>query len=140
MPDPKVRRKAREKAVQFLFGLAFTQYDWPDALEGFWEMNPARATVRRYAEFLIQGVCGNQAVLDEAISEAIENWNPGRVGVIERSVIRVALFEMRFAQDVPASVAINEAIEITKLFGAEDAPRFVNGVLDRLKRTEVPEE
>lgn len=135
MPNPRVRRKARERAVQFLFSLAFTQFDWHDALEGFWQMNPARPAIRLYAERLISGVSESLTELDAAISSALENWNPERVGHVERAVLRVALFEMRYVEDVPTSVAINEAIEIVKLYGAEDAPRFVNGVLDRLKKT-----
>lgn len=139
MPDPRVRRKARERAVQFLFSLAFTQYDWRDAIEGFWEMNPARPTIRQYAERLISGISESLPELDSAIASALENWSPERVGHVERAVLRVALFEMRYVDDVPVSVAINEAIEIVKLYGADDAPRFVNGVLDRLKKANVAE-
>lgn len=138
MPDPRMRRKARERAVQFLFSLAFTQYDWHDALDGFWEMNPTRPSIRRYAERLIRGVSEFLMELDAEIAAALENWNPERVGNVERAALRVALFEMRHVEDVPPSVAINESIEIVKLYGAEDAPRFVNGVLDRLKRVDQP--
>jgi N utilization substance protein B len=132
--NPKVKRLARERAVQFLFGLEFTQYDWAAALDGFWEENNARPTVRQYADRLIQGVCDAREDLDAEIVASVENWTPDRVGRIEASIIRVALYEMRYMPDVPNSVAINEAIEVTKRFGAEEAPRFVNGVLDRLRR------
>lgn len=134
MANPKVKRLARERAVQFLFGLEFTQYEWAAALDGFWEENNARPTVRQYADRLIQGVCDARDDLDTEIIASVENWSPDRVGRIELSIIRVALYEMRHMPDVPNSVAINEAIEVTKRFGSEEAPRFVNGVLDRLRR------
>ena len=131
--NPRLRRRARECAVQFLFGLDMTEYVSSDALEGFWEMNPTRPGAKDYADALIQGVADHLAELDEAIAGALENWTPDRVGGVERNVLRVALFEMRHMDDVPDAVAINEAVEIAKRFGADDAPRFVNGVLDRLK-------
>lgn len=133
MPDPRIRRKARERALQFLFGLDFTNNPWEPAAAAFWEFEPTRASVRQYAMTLIRGVCEQREALDEAIAGAIEKWAPERVGRIERNIIRIALYEMRNAEDVPPPVAINEAIELAKTFGAEDAPRFVNGILDRLR-------
>ncbi len=72
--------------------------------------------------------------LDEEIAGSLDNWTPDRIGYVERAVLRIALYEMRHCDDVPDSVAINEALEVTKIFGTEDAPKFINGVLDRLKR------
>ncbi len=132
MVSPQARRIARERATQFLFGLEFTGEDWEGALEAFFEGQPVRPGAKAYATELIRGVQEHLPELDEAINSALENWAPERVGRIERSVLRVALFEMRFADDVPTSVAINEAIEVAKRFADENAPRFINGVLDRL--------
>lgn len=137
MPDPRIRRKARERALQFLFGLDFTNSPWEPAAALFWEIEQTRPSVRHYAMTLIRGVCGNRDALDEAILGALQNWTADRVGRIERNIIRIALYEMRHAEDVPAPVAINEAIELAKAFGSEDAPRFVNGVLDRLRTTDL---
>lgn len=134
MLDPKTRRRARERALQFLYGLGFTGYPWEEALPPFWEMNPTRGNARLYAEQLIRGVCTRQDELDQEIAGAVENWRMDRVGHVERAALRIALFEMRHVSDVPASVAINEAIEIVKSYAADEAPRFVNGVLDRLKK------
>ena len=133
MPAPKVRRRARERALQFLFGLEFTRAPWHEALDGFWRMRPSRPSVKRYAQRLIRGVCEGRDALDAQVAEALERWSPGRVGRVERNILRVALYEMRHQEDVPVNVAINEAIEIAKVYGADEAPRFVNGVLDRLK-------
>ena len=133
--SPKMRRRARECAVQFLFGLDFTGYDWRAALDGFWESNPSRPGVKRYAKRLIRGVIEHSDELDEAIAQALEHWSPDRVARVEHNVLRVAVFEMLHCEDVPDSVAINEAIEVAKRFGADDAARFVNGVLDRAMKS-----
>jgi len=133
VPEFGGRSKARERALQFLFGLDFTCYAWQHALEGFWIMAPSRPTVRKYAHALIRGVCMNREALDADIDSALQHWAPERVGRVERNILRVALFEMRHAPDVPGAVAIDEAIELAKTFGTDDAPRFVNGVLDRLR-------
>lgn len=133
MQGPQGRRRARERAVQFLFGLDFTEYEWRRAIGTFWETNPVRPAVQHYAEQLIRGVVEHRAELDEAIAAALENWAPGRLGRVERNVLRVALYEMRYADNVPPAVAINEAIEVAKRYCAPDSARFINGVLDRIK-------
>lgn len=132
MPDPRVRRKARERALQFLFGLDFSNYNWDDAIQFFWDTELTRPSVKAYAMTLIQGVSDRREDLDDEIDRAIDRWSPDRVGRIERNVLRIALYEMRYQDDVPAPVAINEAIELAKNFGSNEAPRFVNGVLDKL--------
>ncbi|GMU93966.1 MAG: hypothetical protein AMXMBFR4_30240 [Candidatus Hydrogenedentota bacterium] len=131
--SPEIRRRARERAMQFLFGIDFTSYEWRDAIERFWRDNPSKNSVRSYADSLIQGVMDHRAELDERISSALDKWAPDRVGRVERNVLRIALFEMCYKGDVPRAVAINEAIEVAKQYGADDAGRFVNGVLDRIK-------
>ena len=128
------RKEAREKALRYLYGLEFTQYDWMAGLEEYWAAEEAPSAVRTYAEALIEGVATHREKLDATIADALDNWTPDRVGVIERTAIRIALFEMTRMPNVPAAVAINEAINLVKEYGAEDAPRFVNGVLDRLRK------
>ncbi len=131
--SPQVRRRARERAVQFLFGLDFTSYDWREVIADFWRVNPSRPGVRDYAEKLIAGVIDQRADLDNAIVATLETWSPDRIGRVERNVLRVAAWEMLYAGDVPRNVAINEAIEVAKRFGTDDAPRFINGILDKIQ-------
>ena len=133
MPDPRVGRRARERALQILFGLDFTRASWEEAVAGYWSAHPARASVKEYAESVVRGVCENIEELDRDINQVLQNWTPERVGRVERTVLRIALYEMRYVADVPVKVAINEAIEIAKRYGWDEAPRFINGVLDRLK-------
>ncbi len=134
MESPRIRRLARERALQYLFGLDITKDEWTDGLEDFWANTPAKPGVRNYAEKLIEGVARNQTDLDTQISKSLRDWTPERIGGIERAIIRVALFEMIHCSDVPAGVAINEAIEVAKRYGGDEAPRFVNGILDEMRK------
>ena len=137
----KSRRSGRECAVQFLYGLDFTEYDWESALDDFWasmtgipgDCAAVGEEARAYAAGLIEGIMLHRDALDAEITGALANWAPERVGRIERNILRVALFELRHAPGVPEKAVINEAIEIAKRFGNDEAPRFINGVLDRLK-------
>lgn len=133
MISPKIRRKARERALEYLFGLEFTGNDWKDGLARFWEKHETNAPVREYAQTLIEGVAERKDALDGQIRAALTNWNWERIDPVERSVLRIALYEMTCRNDVPAAVAINEAIEIARMYGSDESPRFINGVLDRLK-------
>ena len=136
MVNPRTRRRGRERAMQFLHGLEFTQAASHESMDAFWEAFPAKPGAREYAEFLIGGVRKHRQTLDEGIDSALRNWSPERVGRVERNILRVALYEMAYEGDVPNKVAINEAIEIAKVYGSDEAPRFINGILDRLKEFE----
>ncbi len=86
---------------------------------------------RALVEQLIRGIYQHRAELDQMVSAASKNWRVERMAVVDRNVIRLALYEIKFCADVPVAVAINEAIELTKQFGSAEAPAFVNGLLDR---------
>ena len=95
-----------------------------------------------YALGLIRGVQEYQAAIDERLEGASENWALSRMPIVDRSILRLAVYEMFQREDVPVSVSINEAVELAKAFGGEDdSPRFVNGVLGRIARSmaEAPE-
>ena len=91
--------------------------------------------MREYAKKLIKGVLEHAEELDGYINSALTNWAPERVGKIERNILRVALYEIAYTDDVPFKVAINEAIEIAKGYGTDDSPGFINAVLDKLRST-----
>ena len=104
-------------------------------MEHFWETFDTKIPVREYAKKLIKGVTFNQDDIDGHINGALTNWTPDRVGKIERNILRVAIFEIAYTDDVPVKVAMNEAIEIAKAYGTDESAGFVNAVLDRLKST-----
>lgn len=121
---------ARERAMQFLFSINMTNYDWEEVLDDFWETNPSRPNVRKYGNYLIQGVSRNIGKLEDALIPALKGWRPERVGRVEWAILLVASFEILFAEDVPGRVAIDEAIELAKRYAPPEAATFINGVLD----------
>jgi len=130
-----VRRRARERALQFLFEVDMSGARWEEVLPTFWSIHPSRPTVRSYADELIEGTLVHLARIDEQLANALDNWSLDRVAAVERNVLRVAAFEMIMRGDVPARVIINEAVEVAKKFADDSSGKFVNGVLDKLMRT-----
>ena len=97
-----------------------------------WEDRVADGPGRRFAEEIVRGVAENLPAIDQVIAEAGSNWDIGRMGGLERSTLRMGAYEILFCDDVPAAVAINEAIDITRYFGLRESARFVNGILDSI--------
>lgn len=130
------RRQAREWAVQFLFQTEFNPEKLDQALDDFW--NDAEKTPqgrdRNYVNDVIRGVIDQQFKIDRTLKRYTENWDVERLGVLDRTVLRVAVYEMLFRDDVPPVVSINEAIEIAKAYSGQKSARFVNGVLDRVQK------
>ena len=93
---------------------------------------PEEIEARAFAERLVAGVVEHRGIIDERISSASRNWRVERMGRVDRNVLRLAVYEMTLGRDVPPKVALNEAIEIAKRYGAQETPAFVNGVLDRV--------
>jgi N utilization substance protein B len=153
-----IRRDARERAVQFLF-----QWDVnpPDdleaALSAFWDSRrgtvdeevpaepgkepPTEAAppsadelaIRLFADPLIRGTIEQRTEVDALIQKVAKNWDIRRMAIVDRNVLRLAIFEMLHRTDIPPVVAINEAIEIAKRFSTEDSGKFVNGILDKIR-------
>ena len=132
------RRDARECAVQFLFQGDFNpdchKSDIDDALRLFWEDRAVAADVRTFATELIQGAIAHQAQIDELICKHTEHWELNRVAAVDRNVLRLAIYEMLHRPDVPPVVSINEAVDIAKKFSTAESGKFVNGILDRVRK------
>ncbi len=134
-----LRRQARELTVQFLFQSDFVKHDrLESALLAFWTITESyeaiKPAVKSFALGLIKGVVENMPQLDKKISELADNWDFDRLALVDRNVLRLALYEMLFRPEIPPVVSINEAIEVAKKFGSEDSGKFVNGILDRAKK------
>jgi N utilization substance protein B len=132
------RRKARELAVQLLYQHDLAKTDPEEAMRLFWEYYPADMDVREFCTQLVLGTLDRLTVIDELLSEASENWSLNRMSVVDRNILRLATYELVDRPDIPPSVSINEAIEIAKKYSSPDAAVFINGVLDRVKRTVYP--
>jgi N utilization substance protein B len=139
------RRKAREQALQLLF-----QQDSSQGKILFNESNilnpPAAKAVKDFVDCLVQGVTRYLSEIDSLIRKHAEHWSLERMALVDRNVLRIAVFELLYLDDIPAKVTLNEAIEVAKRYGDESSSSFINGILDRIlaeeekllaKKTEV---
>ena len=128
------RRQTREWIIQFLFQLDFNPEPVDIALKDFWEGKDPIEREKTYAEEIIKGVVQHKDELDDRLSQYAKRWDSERMGAVDRTVMRVALFEMLHREDVPPVVSINEAVHFAKDFSSFQSGRFVNGVLDRIRK------
>ena len=131
---PAARRRARECAVQALYSWQVSKNDIADVELQFLAEQDVKDVDIAYFRELLSGVAVNAASLD-ALMAPVLSRQLDELGQVERAVLRIALFELSKREDVPYKVAINEAIELAKTFGAEDSHKFVNGVLDKVAPT-----
>lgn len=128
------RRKTREKIIQFLFQTDFNPEPIEQALLDFWSQNKLSKKEMIFAEKMINGVLEKKEFLDTKLSIYLKNWNSDRLGSIDRVVLRLALYEMMFCDDIPPIVAINEAVHFAKDLSSFQSGRFVNGILDKIRK------
>src|SRR5262245_3131201 len=128
------RRRAREAAVQYHFWRDLQRGEGPDKIDEFWEFCPAPERVREFAQPLIEGMVAHLSDIDERIRRYCENYEFRRISAVDRNVLRLAIYEMLYRGDIPPVVSINEAIELAKAYGGTDSGRFVNGILDRIRK------
>ncbi len=124
---------ARQAAVQFHFWRDVQGGGAPEKMDEFWQFCPAKPNVREFAQPLIDGMVAHLPEIDERIARYCDNYEFRRISPVDRNVLRLAIFEMLYRDDIPPVVSINEAIELAKTFGGNDSGRFVNGILDRVK-------
>ncbi len=129
------RHQARERALQVLF-----QYDihgksgfW---LEEFWKSIKADEDTRAFAERIVSGVVERKQEIDAILAKYAVNWKVSRMPIVDRNILRAGLSEFFWMDDVPAKVTLDEAVELAKSFGDEEASKFVNGVLDKVLTSE----
>jgi N utilization substance protein B len=128
------RRKAREAAVQYHFWRDLQHGETPQVIGEFWDFLPVKTSVREFAQPLIEGMVEHLPEIDERICRYCENYEFRRIAPVDRNVLRLAIYEMLYREDIPPVVSINEAIELAKTFGGPDSGRFVNGILDRVRK------
>jgi N utilization substance protein B len=136
----KARRRARAVALQTLFEVDMTTHDPSQVLRQRlqdWNLDQNGA---EFAGHLVQGALENLPHLDLTIQEIAPEWPLDQMAPIDRNILRIAIFEMTFDPDIPIKVAINEAVELAKLFGSESSRRFVNGALGTLASKQMANE
>jgi N utilization substance protein B len=126
------RRRARHQALHILYQREITEQPLNRILsEGTFSVEDGDPA--EYCRDIILGVEAHQSRIDRLIEETSSNWTLSRMPLVDRNILRLAVFEMLYRdEDVPDSVAINEAVEMAKVYGGEDSSKFVNGVLGRL--------
>jgi transcription antitermination protein NusB len=154
-----IRHEAREWALQFLFQSEFNRTESLDeGFKLFWEHQteeafasatgkelPApselagrearmRAKARQFAEELARGVIAHHQEIDPLIARYAENWEIDRMGAVDRNAMRIAVYEMLYRNDIPPVVSINEAVDLAKAYSSIESGKFVNGILDRIRK------
>ena len=129
------RRKAREDALQILYQLDLNHDLTPAAGLRHFQAFFAKDGVAldEFTQRLVTGVTENLKAIDTTIINVSEHWRPDRMAVVDRNILRLGVFELEHCDDIPATVSINEMIEVAKQFGSENSAAFINGILDRVK-------
>ncbi|HEY9432442.1 MAG TPA: transcription antitermination factor NusB [Blastocatellia bacterium] len=129
------RRRARECALQMLFSYDVTHSSVEELIETYWgEMAEAAEDVRGFANELVTGTISHLGEIDELIRLRTEHWRITRMAIVDRNLLRLAIFEFLYQPTTPMTVAINEALEIARRFSTHEATQFINGILDAIKR------
>ena len=137
-----LRRKSREIALQFLFGHDFQERSCDTEalqaeLDEFCACFDANKKALAYASRLILGICEHLPAIDTLIAAHSHNWRVERMSLVDLNILRIAAFEMEHVADAPATVAINEALEIAKRYAEPDSVGFINGILDAMQKKTV---
>ena len=138
-PAPESRHRAREAAIQMLYQWEVGRVSVHEVLTTFWthppEGTPLSEDLRAFATSLARGTVEHVGEIDPLIADAAEHWRIERMNVLDRLILRLAVYEFQHETDTPGKVIINEALELARSFSADDSVRFINGILDAIRRT-----
>ncbi len=129
------RRRSRELAIKVLFHLDFSRDDPAIAFDLICNNFGASEDVKPFSKELVFGVCIHIKELDDLVAKASQNWRLERIAKVDRSILRLALYELLYRDDIPPKVSINEAVDLGKKFSSEESGAFINGVLDKIYNT-----
>ena len=128
------RRKAREEALQILFQTEFNDNSLEDILRQFWKNKKADKETREFSRTLVENVLRHKEKIDLFIQSVSENWRVSRMAVIDLCILRIAVCELIFDEDLAPAIVMNEAIEIAKKYSGTKAANFINGILDAVNK------
>ena len=132
------RRQGRVLALQIMYQRDAGQAPLEEVLSVFWAENrTVDDMVRHFAEELVRGAAERQEALDGMIEGYAAHWSTGRLAMVDRNILRLAVFELLHRDDIPPKVTINEAVELAKKYGDLDSSKFVNGILDKIHKLDV---
>ena len=128
------RRKAREETLRILYRLEFNNRPLEETIDQYWENKRAHKVTREYSTWLVSGIISHQKMIDTFIQQVSEHWRISRMALIDRNIIRIAVFELLYEENIAPAIIINEAIEIAKMYSGNEAATFVNGILDAVRK------
>lgn len=128
------RTRARQIAMQALYQLDVRGQEAIEGLDNFFAESDDEQICRDLAKKWCRGAWENVLACDKLITEATKKWSLSRLSLVDKSILRLAVYQMRFCDDIPPKVAINEAIELAKKYSGDKSPAFINGVLDAVLR------
>jgi len=128
------RRKAREETLRILFRLEFEDTQLEKTLIQYWENRKASEEIKEYSTWLVKGIISHQDKIDNIIQRVSEHWRISRMALIDRNILRMAVFELLNEENIAPAIVINEAIEIAKKYSGDKAATFVNGILDAIRK------
>ncbi len=128
------RRKSRELALKLLFQLDFNKENQEPAIEDFWFNHPCAPSTREFADTLVTGTLAHLKDIDQLLDKHAQHWSLDRMATIDRNILRFSAYAILYMKEIPASVSINEALEIAKKYSNPDAGKFINGILDRIAK------
>ena len=133
------RRQARELAMQALFYMDIRKDASEETLEYFCDCFCPSKKSRPFFRKLVNGVLGTKGQIDALVERYSQNWNISRMSCVDRNVMRIAVYEMLYCDDIPPKVSINEAVDIGKKFGTQESGAFINGIMDSIREALVEE-
>ena len=128
------RRKAREETLRILFRLEFENKKIEKTLDQYWESKKTSEEIKEYSSWLVNGIISDQAKIDNIIQQVSEHWRISRMALVDRNILRMAVFELLYEENIAPAIVINEAIEIAKKYSGDEAATFVNGILDAIRK------
>ena len=131
------RTQAREASLKILYAADITGSSVQECHRNFWgDGREEKSEMKKFSDCIVFGFDSKRERVDEVIAKYAANWKISRMASIDRNVLRIAVFELLFVEEVPPKVVINEAIEMAKKYGDTDSGKFVNGILDRICKAE----
>lgn len=128
------RRKAREETLRILFRLEFENKQIDKTLNQYWQSKKTSEEIKEYSTWLVKGIISGQAKIDNIIQQVSEHWRISRMAIVDRNILRMAVFELLYEESIAPAIVINEAIEIAKKYSGDEAATFVNGILDAIRK------
>ena len=129
-----LRRRSRIVAMQILYQIQLTAAPLPIVMEQFWQSQDISVKLQPFASELVEGTTAHLETIDTVLQDTSKNWKLHRMPVVDLSILRCATYEILYLDDIDPATSINEAIEIAKSYSTPDSPKFINGVLDNIRK------